>query len=324
MKFILLLALVVTGSLAAPIDDEFELFKSRFNKVYESEEEEQYHKGIFVNTKAYIDQRNAEGSLSYTLGINEFADIDPVIFAKERNGYLNVLNRNNNYTSDFEATGRQVPTSVDWRDKGYVTEVKNQGQCGSCWAFSTTGSLEGQHFKTTGNLVSLSEQDLVDCSKKEGNHGCKGGLMTDAFKYIIKNGGIDTEESYRYKGEDGKCRFKKADIGATCSSYKSIAKKDCSALKEAVATIGPISVAMDASENSFQLYESGIYKPRKCSSTKLDHGVLVVGYGTEDGKDYWIIKNSWGKSWGMKGYFWMGEPEDNLCGICTDASYPIV
>ena len=321
MKFLLVLSALAVGCLAAPVDDEFEAFKTQFNKVYESDEDERYHKSIFLNTKAYIDQHNADKSLTYTLGINEYADIDPEMFAKERNGYLG--RHNDNSTEVFVATGVKLPSSVDWREKGVVTNVKNQGQCGSCWAFSATGSLEGQHALKTGNLVSLSEQNLVDCSKDEGNKGCKGGLMIKAFKYIKENGGIDTEESYPYKAENGRCRFKQADVGATLTGYKSIEEKDCKALKEAVATVGPISAAMDASEMSFQLYDGGIYKPRKCSSTKLDHGVLVVGYGTEDGTDYWLMKNSWGRSWGMEGYFKIAAADD-LCGICTDASYPTV
>merc|ERR1712200_402778 len=148
--------------------------------------------------------------------------------------------------------------------EGYVTPVKNQERCGSCWAFSTTGSLEGQHFKASQKLVSLSEQNLVDCSKKEGNKGCKGGLMDNGFKYAIKNGGIDTEESYRYKGVDGRFDVKRGSEDA---------------LQQAIAEIGPISVAMDAGHMSFQHYRTGIYKEKQCSSIKLDHGVLAVGYG---------------------------------------------
>merc|ERR1719385_113638 len=240
------------------------------------------------------------------------------------NGYVM---RNTSTNMQFVPTNMDPPSSVDWRTKGYVTKVKNQATCGSCWAFSTTGSLEGQHFKASQKLVSLSEQQLVDCSKAEGNKGCKGGLMDNGFKYIIKNGGIDTEESYRYTAKTGKtCKAKEGTQGATMSSFKDVKRGSITALEIAVATIGPISVAMDASHMSFQHYKKGIYKEPKCSSIRLDHGVLAVGYGSglADAGDYWIIKNSWGTTWGDKGYFKIVKSEKNMCGIATQASYPVV
>ena len=188
-----------------------------------------------------------------------------------------------------------------------------------------TGSLEGQHFKKTGELVSLSEQNLVDCSRKYGNLGCNGGLPDNAFNYIKKNHGIDSEKSYPYTGKDGTCHFNKRTVGATDSGYIDIPEGNVDALKEASATIGPIAVAIDASQQSFQFYSGGIYDEPECSSTELDHAVLLVGYGTtEDGVDYWLIKNSWGTSWGDNGYVKIKRDSKNLCGVATSASYPLV
>jgi len=213
--------------------------------------------------------------------------------------------------------------TVDWVSKGAVTGIKNQGQCGSCWSFSTTGSVEGVHFLSTGKLVSLSEQNLVDCSTSEGNDGCNGGLMDYAFQYIIKNHGIDTEASYTYSATGpNACRFKAADVGATISSYRDVASGNEADLATAVDK-QPVSVAIDASHTSFQLYSSGVYYEPACSSSQLDHGVLAVGYGTDGSSDFWYVKNSWGTSWGQSGYIWMSRNRNNNCGIATAASYPI-
>uniref|UniRef100_A0A8B9LFY6 Cathepsin L.1 n=1 Tax=Astyanax mexicanus TaxID=7994 RepID=A0A8B9LFY6_ASTMX len=190
-------------------------------------------------------------------------------------------------------------------------------------SFSQTGALEGQMFKKTGSLVSLSEQQLVDCSKSYGNNGCNGGLMSYAFNYVMNNGGLDTEASYPYEGQDSVCRFNQYSVGATCSGYTFISSGSEEELKEVVGTVGPVSVAVDA-EVSFQLYQSGIYDESDCSSTQLNHGVLAVGYGSQNGKDYWLVKNSWSTSWGEAGYIRMSRNKNNQCGIATFALYPEV
>ncbi|XP_003742440.1 cathepsin L1 [Galendromus occidentalis] len=330
MRALVVLALVAASSFAIRVprpsaEPHWNAFKSTHLKSYRDGQEELIRRFIFEDNLHTIEEFNrVNASLAgFTLGVNEFADMTNTEFSNMLLG----LGGRNKIAGDsvFESSHVQdLPAEVDWTQKGYVTEVKNQGQCGSCWAFSTTGSLEGQVFKKTGKLVSLSEQNLVDCSTSEGNQGCNGGLMDQAFTYIKKNGGIDTEAAYPYTGSDGTCRFLENKVGATVSGFVDVKSGDENALKEAVATVGPISVAIDASSIFFQFYRGGVYNPWFCSSTELDHGVLVVGYGTEGGKDYWLVKNSWGSSWGLKGYIKMVRNKKNRCGIATQASYPTV
>ncbi|KAJ6760822.1 CYSTEINE PROTEASE FAMILY C1-RELATED [Salix purpurea] len=217
----------------------------------------------------------------------------------------------------------KVPASVDWRKKGAVTAVKDQGQCGSCWAFSTIVAVEGINYIKTNKLVSLSEQELVDCDTAE-NQGCNGGLMEDAFEFIKKKGGITSESNYPYKGKDGKCDAEKENNPAVCiDGYEKVPENDEDALLKAAAN-QPVAVAIDAGGSDFQFYSEGVFTG-KCG-TELDHGVAVVGYGTTlDGTKYWIVKNSWGPEWGEKGYIRMQRSisKKGLCGIAMDASYPI-
>merc|ERR1711915_138980 len=180
-----------------------------------------------------------------------------------------------------------------------------------------------------GKLVSLSEQNLVDCSVKEGNHGCLGGLMDNAFKYIKDNNGIDTEDSYPYTAKTGKsCLFNKTSIGATLTGWVDIKQGSEADLAAAVAQVGPISVAIDAGHPGFQMYKQGVYYSLLCSKTRLDHGVLAVGYDQTEfhgmTQHFWIVKNSWGESWGNKGYINMAKDLGNMCGIATQASFPVV
>lgn len=275
------------------------------------------------------------GLVSYKLDLNKYADLLHQEFVAKLNGFNKTQNKlgaqlNSKHIQDEAVTyispaNIDLPNSVDWRTKGAVTEVKDQGHCGSCWAFSSTGALEGQHFRKTGVLVSLSEQNLVDCSTSYGNDGCNGGLMDNAFKYIKDNGGIDTEKTYAYEAMDDTCRYDPKNSGATDKGFVDIPQGNEKKLKEAIATMGPVAVAIDASHQSFQFYSKGVYNEPECDSEQLDHGVLAVGYGTdEDGNDYWIVKNSWGSTWGDEGYVKMTRNKGNQCGIATSASYPLV
>jgi len=326
LRIFLTLALVAfTLATDLGLEQEWSKYKTSFGKNYATTEEEAIRRQIWTNHRDYIQQHNkayAIGETTFFLAQNEFMDMHHDEFVKVMNGYQGRNSPSN--TLIFDRTPSDLPPTVDWRTKGYVTPVKNQGSCGSCWAFSTTGSLEGQWFKKYGKLVSLSEQNLVDCSRKQGNQGCEGGLMDQAFTYIKVNKGLDTEASYPYKGTNDQCQFKQSNVGANDTGFVDVKSKDESALQEAVATVGPISVAIDASHMSFQLYGGGVYHNLFCSQTRLDHGVLAAGYGSYQGKDYWLVKNSWGPTWGLKGYIMMSRNRNNNCGIATQASYPTV
>ena len=216
--------------------------------------------------------------------------------------------------------------AVDWRAKGAVTPVKNQGQCGSCWSFSATGAMEGAYAIASGKLVSLSEEDLVECDQVD--QGCGGGLMDNAFKFVEKNG-VAAEAAYPYisgTGIRGLCKEdKEAAAVVTVTGFKDVPAGDEDALKTAVAQ-QPVSVAIQANQMAFQLYSSGVLTGR--CGTNLDHGVLAVGYGTyTDGTDYWKVKNSWASSWGMDGYILIERGNSQTggqCGILMSASYPTV
>ena len=293
-------------------------------------EEEKFRLKVFMENKQRIAKHNSRyqlGHHAYKLEMNHYGDMLPSEFGRMMNGYRYEMKTSSNLLGATFITPAhiQAPKNVDWRTKGAVTPVKNQGQCGSCWSFSATGALEGQNFRKTGKLVSLSEQNLIDCSVSYGNHGCNGGLMDFAFKYIKENGGIDTEESYPYEGEDDTCRYSKKNRGATDVGFVDIPQGDEEALKAALASVGPVSIAIDASQPSFQFYSEGVYDEPNCSPENLDHGVLAVGYGTDsEGKDYWLVKNSWGEEWGDQGYIKMARNKNNMCGVASAASYPQV
>jgi len=332
----LLCCLVVLATAHPDYSDTWEEFKGKYNKEYDDADEEDYRKNVWSSNVGFISSHNTEyeaGVHDFSVGENEFADMTP----DEITSYFNGLTMEENAPAGevfySEVSLESLPTEVDWRKNGSVTPVKNQEQCGSCWAFSATGSLEGATFAKTGKLVSLSEQNLVDCSAKEGNHGCMGGLMDQAFKYVKDNGGIDTEASYNYTAKTGKtCLYNATNSGATLTSWVDVPHGSEADLQKAVGTVGPISVAIDASRPTFHFYKKGVYHDKECSNRRLDHGVLAVGYGAttppagsdKKPKDFWLVKNSWGTTWGMEGYIHMARNKDNACGIATQASYPVV
>jgi cathepsin L len=334
MKAFIALCLLFVCVYSAPtfdttLDAPWALYKRTYEKQYASNAEEITRRSIWEAHIAIISKHNLEADLglhTYTLGMNKYGDMTIKEFVKQMNGLDLSLNVSFAGTCDqyVAPANFKRPDTVDWRTKGYVTPIKDQGQCGSCWAFSTTGSLEGQHFAKTQQLVSLSEQNLVDCSGKYGNFGCSGGLMDNAFKYIKENNGIDTESSYPYEARNDACRFNTKNVGATDTGCKDIKQLSEDDLQDAIATVGPVSVAIDAAHTSFQLYRSGVYNEPTCSQQQLDHGVLAVGYDSLSGQDYYIVKNSWGLSWGNQGYIWMSRNKNNQCGIATLASYPTV
>lgn len=319
MLFIILL---FAYSAFASIESDFEFYKFThyYNKNYSNLIEFEKRKNVFEKNYNFIKSHN-EKKHSYTLDINEYADLLIEEYHPNKRLADYALKRNSQHKPLYYHD--EIKKNIDWRSVGAVTSIKNQQSCGSCWAFSTTGSVEGAWFLKTGKLISLSEQQLMDCSYPQGDQSCEGGLMDYAFSYIISNGGICAENNYPYVAKDESC--KTCDKVANISKYIDVASNNKTALLEAL-QYGPVSVAIEADQSSFQLYSSGIYDDPNCG-TSLDHGVLLVGAGQENNKNYWIIKNSWGANWGENGYIRLAMDTNNpegQCGILMKASYPVV
>lgn len=323
MKVLALVLFAAVAANAFQAEREFGLFKLRHAKTYQNAFEHEKRKSIFSENLRYIMKHNAEAALgkhTYTLAINQFADLTHGEFQQKHLAQPKSTFRQTVGKTNIDVSS--LPAEVDWRNEGYVTPIKDQGQCGSCWTFSAVVSMEGQHFKSSGTLESLSEQQLLDCVHPYED-GCNGGFMDDAFEYATKSG-MNAEGAYPYEAVDQSCAYDSNGIVATITGYTDVTAYSEDALQEAVANVGPISIGIDASHLSFQFYSDGVYTPSTCSSYSLDHGVAAVGYGTYQGNDYWMVKNSWGTGWGMSGYIMMARNHDNLCGVASMASYPTV
>ncbi len=303
---------------------EFTQFQERFNKKYESLQELETRFSIFTKNLMNIITHNNDLTQNFTMGVNQFTDLTPEEF---KANYISGLKTQVGSfgCNTFSSSSTNLPSSIDWRSKGAVTTVKDQGQCGSCWTFSSTGAIEGAWAISKGQLIDLSEQQLVDCATgiTYGSHGCNGGEMEGAFKYVIKNGQCSLA-TYPYTAKDGSCQ--KCSASVHISSCYDVKPNDQVSLKNAVA-IQPVSVAIEADTKYFQSYSNGILTSPSCG-TNLDHGVLVVGYGTENGIDYWLVKNSWSTTWGDKGYVKIARSsstnDPGICGIAMNPSFPTV
>ncbi|XP_070073419.1 procathepsin L isoform X4 [Drosophila takahashii] len=304
---------------------EFEKFKNNNNRKYLRNNDEMRSFKAFEENYNFIEEHNQhyqEGQKSFRLKPNIFADMSTDGYLK---GYLRLLKSNVEESADniAEIVGSplmtNVPESLDWRSKGFITPSYNQQTCGSCYAFSIAESIEGQVFKRTGKVLSLSEQQIVDCSVSHGNQGCVGGSLRNTLIYLQSTGGIMRADDYKYVAKKGKCQFVPDLSVVNVTSWAILPVHDEQAIQAAVTHIGPVAISINATPKTFQLYSDGIYDDASCSSASVNHAMLVIGFG----KDYWILKNWWGARWGESGFMRIRKGV-NMCGIANYAAYAIV
>jgi len=323
MNKVILLLVIVGMAAALKADTHHNLWsawKTQHKKSYTAAEELTRF-GIFVENIAKIARLNAEND-SAKFALNHFADMTGTEFkALHATGGFYESHKKWVAANSVGSPIRNLPDSVDWRNKGAVTPVKNQGQCGSCWTFSTTGLLEGFYFVNNGKLLSFSEQQIVDCDTEE-NEGCNGGWPYLAVEYAAKNG-LETESDYPYTAKDGKCQYKKAKAINVANGYQFVTANSTDQLKAALVN-GPVSVLVEADESSFQFYSSGVV--RKGCGAELDHAVLAVGYQKNGLYEAFIVKNSWGTSWGQDGYVFIGtgSTQNKGQGVCGILAQPLI
>ncbi|XP_040268585.1 cathepsin S-like [Bufo bufo] len=309
------------------LDNHWHLWSKTHEKMYNSKEDELRRRIVWEDNLKFIMLHNLEYSLglhSYEVGMNHLGDMTSEEVLATMTGFSHAdISTSNDTDLPEDVLKSKVPEAIDWRKQNCVTDVKDQGICSSSWAFSSVGSLECQLKIRKGKLVSLSAQNLVDCSGSYGNNGCSGGFLVAAYRYIIDHG-IEADSTYPYEEKDVTCHFSTTKKAASMTSYKEVPYGNEDELKQVVGKVGPVSAAIDASRRSFYLYKNGVYYDPLCSSSQTNHAVLVVGYGAEDGVEYWLVKNSWRPSFGEEGYIKIARNHYNQCGIASFASYPVV
>lgn len=349
---ILFFAFIGLEYVALGFDEEeaWKEFKSRYAKNYTRQEEAE-RKRVFLDNKRYIDSYNTKSTgFNFSQGINSLSDLTTDEINNSRNGFRlgqdhsvhpnldwlleTLVSVAPNFQSDHlqkdplaqKAWYENIftPEKLDYRAKGRVSKVKDQGSCGSCWAFATTGALESV-LASRNRATLLSEQNLIDCSGKYGNYGCSGGLMDAALSYV-RDHGIMSSSEYQYTGKNGFCQFVPEKSIINVRGSATLPRGNEILLRMVLALTGPLPIAIDAGNRSFHSYKSGVYDDKSCMGTNdaLNHAVLLVGYGTDDkGGDYWLIKNSWGNKWGDNGYIKIARNRGNLCGVASFAVLPI-
>jgi KDEL-tailed cysteine endopeptidase len=322
-KVFIIFALLALSAIATPVNmgelkTLWSSWKIYYGKAY-GLAEEAARLAIFVENYKKVISFNAEND-DVKLAMNKFADLTAEEFSTVHAGCYNNGGKTIDVPAQDEDFVGDLPASVDWRTQGAVTPVKNQGQCGSCWSFSTTGALEGLYYLNKKKLLSFSEQQIVDCDTKDS--GCNGGLPYQAMQYTAQ-AGLEAEDDYPYTAQDGTCTYKKLKAYNVNSNYKLVTTRNPTALKTALVN-QPVSIAIEADQNVFQLYSTGVIK-KKCGAN-LDHAVLAVGYTTINGDEAFIVKNSWGTDWGNQGYVYISTDgkANNGNGVCGILGQPVI